>query len=93
MYRDNHLVATLPLDRDAALEVAGRLGPVRIETHGGQARLLEHRSARMIGTRTGWIGSSGRVAVCVPCGVLVKITGNAATRGADDPNAFDAIAQ
>ncbi|MBF0127809.1 MAG: NusG domain II-containing protein [Magnetococcales bacterium] len=75
VFLDNHPLMTLALDRDATLEVAGRLGPVTIQVERGRIRLLEYDSPRMIGTRTGWIQGAGRTIACVPCGILVQVEG------------------
>ncbi|MBF0159713.1 MAG: NusG domain II-containing protein [Magnetococcales bacterium] len=88
---DNQLVLTLPLQQDSRHQVAGNLGPVAIEVRGGRARLLEYRSPRLIGTYTGWIEHHNAVAVCVPCGVLIRVR---ATDGQPVPSGvpFDAVA-
>ncbi|MBF0135687.1 MAG: NusG domain II-containing protein [Magnetococcus sp. DMHC-1] len=88
LFRDNRLEMTLPLDEHRTVRIAGRLGPVTVEIVQGQARLREYQSPRMIGTRTGWIRNSGQVAACLPCGVLIKVTGEA-----DASSRFDAIAE
>ncbi|MBF0359178.1 MAG: NusG domain II-containing protein [Magnetococcales bacterium] len=75
IHRDNQLLMTLTLNSDSITQVAGRLGEVKVEVKAGRARLLEYRSQRLIGTRTGWIKNSGEIAVCVPCGILIQNNG------------------
>ncbi|MBF0284289.1 MAG: NusG domain II-containing protein [Magnetococcales bacterium] len=75
IYRDNQPVAQLALEKNGETTVEGRLGPVRVEVAEGRARLLEYASARMIGMRTGWVSRAGQAAVCIPCGVLLRIDG------------------
>jgi hypothetical protein len=90
IHRDNQLLMTLTLNSDSITQVAGRLGDVKVEVKAGRARLLEYRSQRLIGTRTGWIKSSGEIAVCVPCGILIQIHGKK-TESAD--RLYDGIAR
>ncbi|MEO5347166.1 MAG: NusG domain II-containing protein [Magnetococcus sp. YQC-9] len=90
--RDNRPVLRLALDRDIRTEVEGRLGPVVIQVEQGRIRLLEHRSPRMIGTRTGWIQGAGRTAACVPCGVVIRVEGEKEV-AEGDPNGFDAVSE
>lgn len=75
IYRDNRPVLTLSLDQDRKQEVSGRLGPVVIQVEQGRIRLLEYASPRLIGTRTGWIRDAGQTAACVPCGIVIQVTG------------------
>lgn len=88
IFRDNRLVLTLPLTHPRQQQVEGRLGPVEIQVEPGRARLLEHASPRMIGTRTGWVSHAGASAACVPCGIVLQVTGNAAP-----PDALDAMSR
>lgn len=85
----NKTVATLDLAKAQKIVVAGKLGPVTIEVDSGRVRLFEYESLRLIGTRTGWISYRGEVAVCVPCGVMIRIKGGAIK----SDNGWDAIAQ
>jgi len=75
VHLDNQKLMVLSLKKDSSTNIDGRLGPIKIEVKSGRARLLEYKSLRLIGTRTGWIKSSGEIAVCVPCGVLIQIQG------------------
>lgn len=87
IYRDNRLLMTLPLNVADQRRVEGRLGMVEIQVEEGRARLMEHASPRMIGARTGWISRTGATAACVPCGILLQISGGVV----DAP--FDAISR
>lgn len=89
--RDNQTILTLPLSRNQQVEVMGRLGPVTIQVQEGQVRLLEYASARMLGTRSGWISTSGSLVACVPCGILIRVEGNSGERNQTHP--FDGIAR
>ncbi|MEO5349635.1 MAG: NusG domain II-containing protein [Magnetococcus sp. YQC-3] len=86
--RDNQTVLTLPLTHNQQVEVAGRLGPVAIQVQDGRVRLLEYASPRMIGTRSGWIASTGAMVACVPCGILIRVEG-----GLSGQDRFDGIAR
>ena len=77
IHRDNQPLMTLALGRDSIVTVASRLGPVKIEIKAGRVRMLEYNSPRLIGTKTGWIQHSGEIAVCVPCGILLQVQGEA----------------
>ncbi len=89
--RDNQTVLTLSLTRDQQTEVEGHLGPVVIQIKEGRVRLLEYASPRMIGTRSGWIAQSGAMVACVPCGILIRVTGGQADHSSD--NHYDGIAR
>lgn len=93
IHRDNRPLMTLPLDHDRRLTVDGRLGPVAVEVAAGRIRLLEYASPRMIGTRSGWIGDAGEIAVCVPCGILIQVNGQRHDRAASPGHRFDGIAR
>ncbi|MBF0347823.1 MAG: NusG domain II-containing protein [Magnetococcales bacterium] len=71
-----------PLRRDTVMEVAGRLGPVRVEVRDHRVRLLEYQSPRLVGTMIGWIARPGQLTACIPCGVVIQIKG----QGKDDPS-------
>nr|CRH07831.1 conserved exported protein of unknown function [Candidatus Magnetococcus massalia] len=89
IYLHNQKVATLPLDQQHRQQVVGNLGPVTIEIDPEQgARLQEFESPRMVGVRQGWIQRGGEMAICVPCGVFIRIP-------LVDPAAtpYDALAQ
>ncbi|MBF0152970.1 MAG: NusG domain II-containing protein [Magnetococcales bacterium] len=64
-----------PLRQNTVLQVDGHLGSVHIEVRDQRVRLLEYQSPRLVGTMTGWIGKSGQVTACIPCGVIIKIKG------------------
>ncbi len=78
VFLDNQWVRQISLAEDSVTELHGHLGLVNIEVLGGRVRILEYESPRMIGTRTGWIQSSGAVTACIPCGILIRIDGEMA---------------
>ncbi|MBF0186935.1 MAG: NusG domain II-containing protein [Magnetococcales bacterium] len=88
IFRNAQRIEALPLDQPAKRSLPGRLGPVEIEIRDGAARLREFESARMIGTRTGWISATGEIAACVPCGIMIRISG-----GAPSTPTYDAVAR
>jgi hypothetical protein len=61
--------ASLRLDRE--FQVAGPLGPSRIEIRGGRVRVTEDPSPRQLCVRQGWIPPGG-AAVCLPNRVSVE---------------------
>lgn len=89
--RDNQPVLTLSLAIDQQTQVSGRLGPVTIQIRNNAVRLLEYNSPRQIGMRSGWISSSEAMLACVPCGILVQVTGKKAVL--DKKNHLDGIAR
>lgn len=93
VHRDNQPVLTLSLGKDQKTHVEGRLGTVAIHVEEGRIRLLEYASSRMIGTRSGWISTSGAILACVPCGIMIQVEGE--KKGADsaEKDAFDGIAR
>ncbi|MEG3638193.1 NusG domain II-containing protein [Magnetococcus sp. PR-3] len=88
VHQNNQLVQTLALDKETQLELQGLLGRVIIEVKPGAARLREYDSPRMIGVRTGWISGGGRMAICVPCGIFIRIPPAQA-----QDNTYDAVAR
>ena len=90
VYRDNRPVLTLSLSYDRSYEVDGALGPVTIQVEGARVRLLEYNSPRMIGMRRGWIHAVGAITACVPCGIVVRVTGTQSARA--ETEMFDGIA-
>lgn len=55
--------------------LAGRLGPVRIEVAGREARVACSPCPGQQCVETGWISSPGEVSVCAPSGVWIRIEG------------------
>ncbi len=94
VYHNNRPLMNLPLDENRQWRVAGNLGPVLIEVAAQRVRLREYVSPRMIGTRSGWIGHTGEVVTCVPCGILIEIRGDGGgTGGKRQHHEFDGIAR
>jgi hypothetical protein len=71
------LVATLPLDRAAALDVPGPLGLTRIEVEPGRARVVSDPGPRQYCVRQGWLSHNGAVAICAPNQVSLALAGRA----------------
>ncbi|ABK42763.1 hypothetical protein Mmc1_0236 [Magnetococcus marinus MC-1] len=88
IYKENQLLQSLSLNQTTEIQVAGRLGPVTIEIKPGAARLREFDSPRMIGTRSGWIRGGGEMAICLPCGLFIRIPARQTP-----PHGLDAVAQ
>ena len=94
IYRNNQPLMTLPLNQNRQLQIDGKLGAVTIEVAANQIRLLEYASPRMIGTRSGWIGNTGEITTCVPCGILIEIKGNTKKTEMNQPQKkYDGIAR
>lgn len=72
---ENIPILKLSLARNQQTQVEGQLGPVTVQVKDGQIRLLEYKSPRMIGTRSGWVSTSGSVLACVPCRILIRVEG------------------
>ncbi|MBF0162447.1 MAG: NusG domain II-containing protein [Magnetococcales bacterium] len=89
--RHNEIVLRLPLSRNQVVKVQGALGEVAVQVQEGRVRLLEYASPRMIGTRSGWISRAGAMVACVPCDILLRVTGE---NGAQtSTNGLDAISR
>jgi hypothetical protein len=65
----------LELGRDATVEVAGRMGPSRIEVRDGRARFADSPCVGRLCVHAGWLSRSGQVAACLPNGVILEVTG------------------
>ena len=69
------VVETLPLNRDRVLNVAGKLGPARVEVHAGRVRVASDPSPRQLCVRQGWLSRAGEAALCLPNQVSIEIQG------------------
>lgn len=65
----------LELGRDTTVEVAGRIGPSRIEVRDGRARFADSPCVGRLCVHAGWLSRSGHVAACLPNGVILEVTG------------------
>ena len=66
---------TLPLDQNKRLEVTGVIGSSMIEIHDRQVRFVESPCQNKQCVHTGWLGSDGEMAACLPNGVSVQVKG------------------
>lgn len=65
----------LPLERDATIEVRGRLGDSRIEVRDGEVRFIDSPCVGRLCVHAGWLSRSGQVAACLPNGVVLEVGG------------------
>jgi hypothetical protein len=68
---DGQVVETAGLRLNRIIEVAGPLGPSRIEIQAGRVRVVADPSPRQLCVRQGWIPPGG-AAVCLPNRVSVE---------------------
>lgn len=81
-------VAVLPLDRDDALVVHGRVGEVRLEVKAGAVRVTQSSCRNKVCVGMGAKGHRGEVIACVPNELIVRIVG-----GETDPGVPDAVSR
>ena len=62
------------LDHTEIFEYSGKY-PGVIEAENGRIRFREAACPDQVCVHTGWISKNGQIAVCLPEGVLIKITG------------------
>lgn len=95
VYLDNKPLLTLSLAEEKKITVNGHLGMVEIQIQSGKIRLLEYASQKLIGTRTGWIYKKGSLLACVPCGIVIKVTGISSHKKDTEKreNLYDGIAR
>ncbi len=68
-------IASLPLDRPAALDVKGPLGTTHIEVQPGRARVVSDPGPRQYCVKQGWLTRSGAAAICAPNEVSLQLQG------------------
>lgn len=68
-------VASIDLALDGVSEVVGPLGITRLEVRGGRLRVLSSPCPRQACRHGGWIGEAGRLLVCLPNEVVVRLPG------------------
>ena len=72
---ENKLTGNYSLKKDQLLSVKGPLGVTKIEIKDGRARITESPCLHKVCVKMGWIRNAGKIAVCVPNQVVVRITG------------------
>ncbi|MGC9367121.1 MAG: NusG domain II-containing protein [bacterium] len=66
---------TINLNQDTVIHVQGRMGISTVEVNSGRARIISSPCPRKICINQGWISSPGKSIVCIPNGILIKISG------------------
>jgi hypothetical protein len=74
---DGRPICRLDLSIDTQRTVQGPLGETVIQVHGGQVRVVDSPCPHKLCVRTGWIDQAGRMIVCVPNRVVVRVEGEA----------------
>jgi hypothetical protein len=72
---DGDISCRLDLSVDTQRTVHGPLGETTIQVRRGQVRVTDSPCPHKICVRTGWIDRAGRMIVCVPNRVVVRIEG------------------
>ncbi|MCX7773418.1 MAG: NusG domain II-containing protein [Clostridia bacterium] len=75
--QNNSVLKTIRLDllsQDLTIHYQGKY-PGTIEAKNGQIRFLHAECPDKVCVHTGWISRPGQIAVCLPAGVMIKITG------------------
>lgn len=78
---DNRTVFSAPLDEARRFEIAGPLGPTRLEIADGAVRVLDSPCPHKICIGLGDVRRSGDLLACVPNRIVVRVEGEA--QGAD----------
>ncbi len=66
---------TLPLDQDKRIDVQGVIGRSTIEIQDRQIRFIESPCQNKQCVHTGWLGSDGEMAACLPNGISAQVKG------------------
>ena len=74
IYRDDHLLATYPLDTDRTIPVTGILGPMEITIKNGAVSVTGATCPHGICRKTGSITNPRSQIVCAPNHILIMIT-------------------
>ena len=72
VYHDGKLVHVLPLNQDTSVTVAGKYTNV-VTVHQGRVAVTDSDCPGEDCVNCGWIDSTGRVLVCLPNGVEVRV--------------------
>ena len=71
----NQIVATLSLNQDRLIDVAGPLGVSKIEIKQGKVRFLSSPCANQYCVHQGWLHHAGQAAICLPNRVSLELLG------------------
>lgn len=71
----DQVFATLSLDQDRVVEIAGPLGMSRIEIKQGKARFLSSPCSNQYCVHQGWLHHSGQAAICLPNRISLELLG------------------
>jgi hypothetical protein len=74
---DGRPLCRLDLSRDVWRTVQGPLGETVIQVRGGRVRIADSPCPHKICVRTGWVDQAGRMIVCLPNRVVVRVEGAA----------------
>ena len=74
---DGRPLCRMDLSVDARRTVHGPLGETVIQVRGGRIRIAESPCPHKICVRSGWIDRAGRMIVCLPNRVVVRVQGDA----------------
>ena len=72
---DGRSVCRLDLSVDTHRTIRGPLGETIIQIRAGRIRIADSCCPHRICVRTGWVEQAGRMIVCVPNRVMVRIEG------------------
>lgn len=81
---DNKLIGKYSLKEEQLISVEGKLGITDIEIKDGQARIVRSPCLHKVCIKMGWIRHSGKIAVCIPNKVVIRVVG-------ENANGLDAI--
>ena len=71
----DQVFATLSLDQDRVVEIAGPLGMSKIEIKQGKAHFLSSPCSNQYCVHQGWLHHSGQAAICLPNRVSLELLG------------------
>ena len=71
----NQIVATLSLNQDRLMDVAGPLGVSKIEIKQGKVRFLSSPCTNQYCVHQGWLNHAGQAAICLPNRVSLELLG------------------
>ena len=71
----NQIVATLSLNQDRLIDLAGPLGVSKIEIKQGKVRFLSSPCTNQYCVHQGWLYHAGQAAICLPNRVSLELLG------------------